>query len=187
VSEDYSADIIKTLIARDVSTTPNPQKALTPKNFLSRHNIKDNLRAKMVDWMIEVLCSYKCKDQTFFLSVNFMDRYLENHPDSMEPENIHLLGISAMFLAAKYEEIYPFKMRHVYEKIGHRKLSKKKVKDQEAEICYTLDFNLSAVTSFDFAMNALAKINVEKSLQKKDMKYLIKLVIYLSKMNIYDY
>ena len=61
----------------------------------------------MVDWMIEVLCSYKCKEQTFFLSVNFMDRYLENHPDSMEPENIHLLGISAMFLAAKYEEIYP--------------------------------------------------------------------------------
>jgi hypothetical protein len=34
-----------------------------------------------------------------------------------------------MFLAAKYEEIYPFKMRHVYEKIGHRKLSKKEVKN----------------------------------------------------------
>ena len=39
-----------------------------------------------------------------------------------------------MFLAAKYEEIYPFKMRHVYDKIGHKKLSKKSVKDQEAEI-----------------------------------------------------
>ena len=35
---------------------------------------------------------------------------------------------SSMFLAAKYEEIYPFKMRHVYEKIGHRKLSKKRIK-----------------------------------------------------------
>jgi hypothetical protein len=92
-----------------------------------------------------------------------------------------------MFLAAKYEEIYPFKMRHVYEKIGHRKLSKKKVKDQEAEICHQLDFNLSAVTSYDFAMNALSVINVEKTLSRKDMKYLIKCIIYLSKMNIYDY
>ena len=141
----------------------------------------------MVDWMVEVLCSYKCKDQTFFLAVNFMDRYMEKFPTKMEPEHIHLLGISSMFLAAKYEEIYPFKMRHVYEKIGHRKLSKKKVKDQEAEICNQLDFNLSAVTSFDFAMNALAVINVEDKLSKKDMKYLIKVIIYLSKMNLYDY
>jgi len=75
--------------------------------------------------MIEVLCSYKCKDQTFFLAINFMDRYLEASAKKLAPENIHLLGISCMFLAAKYEEIYPFKMRHVYEKIGHRKLSKK--------------------------------------------------------------
>ena len=86
----------------------------------------------MVDWMIEVLCSYKCKNQTFFLAVGYMDRYMAKIADRMEPENIHLLGIACMFLAAKYEEIYPFKMRHVYEKIGHRKLSKQKVKDQEA-------------------------------------------------------
>ena len=32
----------------------------------------------MVDWMVEVLCSYKCKDQTFFLAVDFMDRYFGN-------------------------------------------------------------------------------------------------------------
>jgi len=36
-------------------------------------------------------------------------------------------------------------------------------------------------------MNALAVINVEDKLSKKDMKYLIKVIIYLSKMNLYDY
>ena len=92
-----------------------------------------------------------------------------------------------MFLAAKYEEIYPFKMRHVYEKIGHRKLSKKEVKNQEALICNTLDFNLSAVTAFDFTMNALSLLKIEELLSKKDMKKLIKISIYLSKMAMYDY
>ncbi len=92
-----------------------------------------------------------------------------------------------MFLAAKYEEIYPFKMRHVYEKIGHRKLSKKEVKNQEAKICNTLDFNLSAVTAFDFTMNALSLLKVEEILSKKDMKQLIKICVYLSKMTMYDY
>jgi len=54
VADVYSADIIKCLKNRD--------NELTPVNFLDRHNISKNLRAKMVDWMIEVLCSYKCKN-----------------------------------------------------------------------------------------------------------------------------
>lgn len=49
---------------------------LTPKDFLKYHKVSKTLRAKMVDWMIEVLCSYKCKNQTFFLAVNYLDRYL---------------------------------------------------------------------------------------------------------------
>jgi hypothetical protein len=30
----------------------------------------------MIDWMIEVLTNFKCEDQTFFLAVSLMDRYL---------------------------------------------------------------------------------------------------------------
>jgi len=36
-------------------------------------------------------------------------------------------------------------------------------------------------------MNGLSLIKVEEMLSKKDMKYLIKVCIYLSKMNLYDY
>ena len=31
-------------------------------NCLERHKITPALRARMIDWMIEVLCSYKCKN-----------------------------------------------------------------------------------------------------------------------------
>jgi len=31
----------------------------------------------MVDWMIEVFASYKCGEQTFFLSVKIMDEYFK--------------------------------------------------------------------------------------------------------------
>lgn len=30
----------------------------------------------MVDWMIEVLTNFKCDDQTFFLGVSLLDRYM---------------------------------------------------------------------------------------------------------------
>jgi hypothetical protein len=37
---------------------------------LARHNITPALRARMVDWMIEVLTNFKCDDQTFFIAVS---------------------------------------------------------------------------------------------------------------------
>lgn len=42
-----------------------------------RHKITPALRARMVDWMIEVLTNFKCDDQTFFLAVSLLDRYLK--------------------------------------------------------------------------------------------------------------
>lgn len=44
-----------------------------------------------------------------------------------------------MFIASKYEEIYPIKLSVVYEKIGHRKLSKDEIKAKEADIVYNND------------------------------------------------
>jgi len=37
------------------------------------------MRAKMVDWMIEVFANFHCHDETFFLAVNLMDRHLEQN------------------------------------------------------------------------------------------------------------
>jgi len=31
----------------------------------------------MIDWMVEVLCSYKAKNQSFFLAASYMDRYFK--------------------------------------------------------------------------------------------------------------
>lgn len=49
------------------------------ENCLARHKITPALRARMVDWMIEVLTNFKCDDQTFFLAASLLDRYLKTH------------------------------------------------------------------------------------------------------------
>jgi hypothetical protein len=51
------------------------KQAKLPNEFLMRHEVNGQLRAKMVDWMIEVFSSYKCLDSTFFKGVDIMDRY----------------------------------------------------------------------------------------------------------------
>jgi len=77
----------------------------------------------MIDWMVEVMTNFRCDDQTFFVAVSVMDRYFGNYPDALEVSALHVTGVAAMFLASKYEDIYPLKMRDVYEKIGHKRLS----------------------------------------------------------------
>lgn len=47
---------------------------------LASHELKASFRAKMVDWMTEVLnIAFKniCSDQTLFLAVNILDRYIQ--------------------------------------------------------------------------------------------------------------
>lgn len=50
---------------------------IAKQKFLKNHSITPMLRSKMVDWMIEVLTSYKCSNQTFFITVNLIDSFLQ--------------------------------------------------------------------------------------------------------------
>lgn len=53
-----------------------------------------------------------------------MDRYFEalnSGPDQriLELHELHLIGVTCMFIASKYEDVYPLLMKTVYNKIGH--------------------------------------------------------------------
>jgi hypothetical protein len=57
-----------------------------------------------------------------------------------------------MLLASKYEDILPFTMNLTYEKIAHKAFTKEQIKRKEKEIITLLDFDLSLVTPYDFAL-----------------------------------
>jgi hypothetical protein len=93
--------------------------------MLEGHEINATLRARMVDWMIEVLTNFKCDDLTFFLAVSMMDRFFEHLRRKGQialVAELHITGVTAMFLASKYEDIYPLKMKTIFEKIGHKRI-----------------------------------------------------------------
>lgn len=63
------------------------------------------MRAILVDWLIEVHLKFKLAPETLFLGINLIDRYLEVAP--VTKDRLQLVGVSAMLIACKYEEIYP--------------------------------------------------------------------------------
>jgi hypothetical protein len=94
------------------------------EQMLLRHEISSSLRSKMVDWMIEVLSSYKMTEETFFKSVFVMDSYMKKCRTKLEVKDLHLVGVAAMFIASKYEEIHPLKLEVLYDKIARKKFRK---------------------------------------------------------------
>jgi Cyclin, N-terminal domain len=175
----FSGDMIETYLSKD--------KEFSPKSFLEAHTISSGLRAKMVDWMVEVLTSYKCDDATFFLSVGLMDLFLEKSKISHGVNDLHLLGVASMFVAAKYEEVYPLRLRVIYEKIAHKKISMDSIKKKEKEILTTFNFKLTGVTPYEFLQIAIKKLGLRKTLDSKHSEYFEKLSVYLLKMAMYDY
>ncbi len=59
------------------------------------------MRAILVDWIIEVHLKFKLLPETLFITINLIDRYLSLV--SIKRNNLQLVGVTAMFIASKYE------------------------------------------------------------------------------------
>jgi hypothetical protein len=57
-----------------------------------------------------------------------------------------------MLIATKMDEVYPLKIKTVYEKIVHKKIEKKELVDMESRIANKLDFFLNVWSFFDLAV-----------------------------------
>ena len=62
---------------------------------------------------------------------------------------MHLLGVATLLIAAKYEEIYPPELRD-FLAVSENKFTKKNVLDMEKDILLTLNFRLTAPSSYRF-------------------------------------
>ena len=67
-------------------------------------DINPTMRSILVDWLVEVGQEYRLSSDTLFLSVALIDRYLSLV--DVRRNRLQLVGISAMLVASKYEEIY---------------------------------------------------------------------------------
>jgi len=64
------------------------------------------MRKVIVEWMLEVSHRSKMRRETIFMAVKLFDTGLDSFKD-ITVVNVQLLAIAALFMSAKYEEIYP--------------------------------------------------------------------------------
>jgi hypothetical protein len=78
-------------------------------------------RLVLVDWLVEVVDEFKLAQGTLFLAVNLVDRYLSRRP--VPRAALQLLGVTALWLASKFEVRGPCLGRLVHRRrkgrVGH--------------------------------------------------------------------
>lgn len=96
---EYAADIYAYLREAELRNRPRVR-------YMKRQpDITSSMRNILVDWLVEVAEEYKLHRESLFLAVNYIDRFLSQM--SVLRGKLQLVGAASMFLAAKYEEIYP--------------------------------------------------------------------------------
>jgi hypothetical protein len=137
----------------------------------------------MIDWMVEVLTTFKNSDQTFFLAVNLLDRFFQKTERVLTGPDLHLCGVVTMFIASKYEDVIPLLMRTVINKIGHNKFEIPVIEDKEFELLRTLGYRIGAPTVKEFLDRFVEEIG--DSHMKSEKFY--KISMYLAKMACHNY
>uniref|UniRef100_A0A3Q2CZ77 G2/mitotic-specific cyclin-B2 n=1 Tax=Cyprinodon variegatus TaxID=28743 RepID=A0A3Q2CZ77_CYPVA len=75
-------------------------------SFLLPHGrqITPQMRAILVDWLVQVHSRFQLLQETLYLTVAILDRFLQVQPVSRR--KLQLVGVTAMLVACKYEEMY---------------------------------------------------------------------------------
>ncbi|KAK9941976.1 hypothetical protein M0R45_007666 [Rubus argutus] len=77
-----------------------------PHDYMdSQLEINENMRAILVDWLVVVHSKFELSPETLYLTTNIIDRFLS--VKTVPRRELQLVGISAMLIASKYEEIWP--------------------------------------------------------------------------------
>jgi len=67
----------------------------------------------MVDWMTDVLCQFRSEEKTMFRAVQLMDRYFKYCPNSLGMQELHVIGVTAMYMSSKAGDSTPLTLETV--------------------------------------------------------------------------
>uniref|UniRef100_A0A8C8GAM2 Cyclin E2 n=1 Tax=Oncorhynchus tshawytscha TaxID=74940 RepID=A0A8C8GAM2_ONCTS len=120
-------------------------KYVHDKGFLQQHpKLKPKMRAILLDWLLEVSEVYTLHRQTAYLAQDFFDRFMLTQ-DDMEKDRLQLIGITALFIASKMEEIYPPKL-HEFAYVTDGACEEEAILEMELVMLKALNWNLCPET-----------------------------------------
>ncbi|KAK3596521.1 hypothetical protein CHS0354_021025 [Potamilus streckersoni] len=166
---EYAEDIYAYLRTAELKNRPKPGY------MKKQQDITSSMKSILIDWLVEVAEEYKLHRETLFLAVNYIDRFLSQM--SVLRGKLQLVGAASMFLAAKYEEIYPPDVGE-FAYITDDTYTKKQVLRMEHLILKVLSFDVAVPTVNWFCEDFLKRCDADDILKS--------LTFFLSELTLMD-
>ncbi|KAK0146469.1 G2/mitotic-specific cyclin-B1 [Merluccius polli] len=161
---EYVKEIYKYLQQVEVA------QAVKPK-YLQGQEVSGNMRAVLVDWLVQVSIKFRLLQETLFMTVGIIDRFLQDHP--VPKKRLQLVGVTAMFIAAKYEEMYPPEI-YDFAYVTDHTYTTAQIREMEMTVLRDLDFNLGRPQPIQFLRRA-SKVAEVAAEQHSLAKYFLEL------------
>lgn len=172
---EYVVEIFDYLRVLEKATMPNPDY------MHHQTSLEWQLRGVLVDWLVEVHTRFHLLPETIFLTVNIIDRFLSARV--VELDRLQLVGITAMFIASKYEEVLSPHVQN-FKHVADDGFTEEEILKAERFVLSALGYDLSypnpmnflrrisKADNYDIQTRTLAKYLLEISLlDHKFLKY----------------
>ncbi len=93
--------------------------------------------------MVDVHSSFELREQTLFLALAYLNEYTAI--TDVTRQDYQLVGVACLWIASKYEEIYPPRMT-AFTQVTDCSYSASELKAMEGRILLALAFNLNRTT-----------------------------------------
>lgn len=108
----------------------------------SQTELDEDKRRTIWNWIIAIHHKFEMNQQSLILTLNIIDRYCSYK--RVPSKSYHLLAITSLFIAAKYEEIYFPTLKDLCYLCKNR-ISKQNIIDMEKKVLCVLNFRLTVV------------------------------------------
>ncbi|CBQ68369.1 probable Clb1-B-type cyclin 1 [Sporisorium reilianum SRZ2] len=138
---EYVNDIFEYMKELEIVNMPNGDYMLT------QNEINWDVRAILVDWLVDVHAKFRLLPETLYLAVNIIDRFLSRRTISLS--KLQLVGVTAMFIASKYEEVMCPSIQNFYY-LADGGYTDVEILRAERYVLKVLDFSMSYANPMNF-------------------------------------
>ncbi|XP_058107392.1 G2/mitotic-specific cyclin S13-7-like [Magnolia sinica] len=131
----------------------------------SQVEINSKMRSILTDWLIEVHNKFELMPETLYLTIHIVDRYLSMK--AVLRKELQLVGITAMLIACKYEEIWAPEIND-FICISDRAYSREQILVMEKKMLNKLEWSLTVPTPYVFLVRFL-----KAALSDKEMEHMV--------------
>lgn len=147
-----------------------------PNDYMnSQPEINEKMRAILVDWLIEVHNRFELMPETLYLTINLVDRFLSLK--AVPRRELQLVGIGAMLIACKYEEIWAPEVND-FVTISESAYSNDQILKMEKAILGKLEWYITVPTPYVFLSRY-----IKASIPDDEMENLVYFLAELALMN----